>query len=386
MGAMVNRIVWAVCIILLEGCLDPYYPDVDAGDVSILVVDAALDTSVGSATVDLSRALPLSEPDSFPRVVNAFVAIEDGLGNQYALTDQGTGRYVAENIPVYTGAVYRLHVITPGNDEYFSDPVTAKDTQPIDSVTWTTDSNKLTVMVTTHDDTNQSRYYRWTYEETWNYHAAVLSLYTVVNKTITERKFNEIPFYCWKTEESSDIVIGSTARLSADVVNKAPVKAITVGSSKFQTKYSILVKQRAISEDEYNYLEALRKTTESIGGLFDPQPIPVTGNISRVRAGSPLAVGYFGAGHTVKSRIFIANAELPAPFRQIYPLPGCLPPDTVCASPNASYQCALHTEDLISGEILGVAVDNGAAYTLTDARCGDCRWQGGVLNKPDFWE
>lgn len=371
---------------LLVGCLEPYFPEVNDSDVRILVIDASLDTSDGTATVDLSRAVPLSEPDSFPKLLNAFVTIEDSQGATYPLMSEGTGRYTAAGVHVYEGAEYRLHVVTAENDEYYSDPVTAKDTRPIDSVTWTTDSNKLTILVSTHDDSNQSKYYRWTYEETWNYHAPVLSLYTVKDQAITPRKPDEIPFYCWKTEPSSDIVIGTTVRLSADVVSEAPVQFITVGSAKFQTKYSILVKQRALSEDEYKYLEDLKKTTESIGGLFDPQPIPVTGNIHRVRTSSPLAVGYFGAGYTTRSRIFISNAELPNAFRQIYPLSGCLPPDTVCNSIPSSYQCAMTFQDLLDGQLLGVPIDNGAAYTITNSRCGDCRTQGGVLAKPDFWE
>lgn len=381
---MFSRIPWLILILIVTGCLDPYAPPINATDADILVVDGSLDTSEGSATIDLTRGLPLSPSDSFPRVGNAFVAVEDAIGNVYPLAEGTAGNYQATGIPVYADAQYRLHVVTQENDEYYSDVVTPRATPPIDSVTWVTDDEKLTIRVNAHDDTNQSKYYRWSFVETWNYHAATVSQYKVVGKSIVERQPNEIAFYCWRTQPSTNIIIGSTVRLSQNIVSQVPIQHIAAGSKKFQIKYSILVKQRAISEGEYNYLEQLKKTTESIGGLFDPQPGQITGNVHRARPDSPIAVGYFGAGNTVQQRIFINSAVLPRIFREIYPRPGCYPPDTVCVTSTA-YQCILTAQDLNEAHIIGYSLDDDAAFTLTTTPCSDCRYEGGVLTKPDFW-
>mgnify|MGYP005811536553 CR=1 FL=1 len=382
-NSMFNRILMVLLIVVTNGCLEPYYPPIESSDVDILVVDGVLDTSTGEASVSLSRGVALSEPDSFPRIIRAFVAIEDEQGNAYPLAEAADGNYRAV-VGVNKDLRYRLHVVTSGNDEYYSDFVLPKSTPPIDSVTWDTDDNQLAIRVNTHDVTGQSRYYRWSFEETWNYHSAVLSLYKVVHKSIVPRMPEEIYFYCWRTVPSSNIIINSTARLSQDIVSQFPVQFITAGSQKFQMKYSILVKQRVISEDEFDYLEQLKKTTESIGGLFDPQPGQVIGNLHRVKPDSPLAVGYFGAGNTVTQRIFINTEKLPVAFREIWPRLGCLPPDTVCVIPNA-YQCALTSKDVNEGHILGISLDDESGYTLTNKVCSDCRAEGGVLTKPDYW-
>jgi hypothetical protein len=189
-------------------------------------------------------------------------------------------------------------------------------------------------------------------------------------------------FYCWRTVPSSKIVVGSTDRLSRAIISQFPVQYIPAGSKKLQMRYSILVKQIAISAEEYTYYEQLRKTTESIGGLFDPQPTPVTGNMHSMRRGSPLALGYFGAGRVQRNRIYINASALPRIFREIYPALGCLPPDTICMSSGPN--CALTLNDLHDGYIVGTAVSKG--WTLTNTRCADCRYEGGVTKMPDFWE
>lgn len=380
---MFHRSLQLLLVVLAAGCLDPYSPHVRPADVNILVVDGSLNISDGTATVALSRAVILSSPDSFPPVTNAYVSVEDGSGNVYALTEQLTGNYQAAGIPILTNARYRLRVVTAEDDEYYSDLITPYKTPLVDSVTWTADDEKLTIRVNSHDDrANSSRYYRWTFEETWNYHAAVLSMFKVVGGSIALRRPDEMVFYCWKTQQSANIIIGSTARLSENLVSQVPVHYIPAGSRKLQMKYSVLVRQRAIDQDEYDFLDQLRKTNESIGGLFDPQPFTPKGNIQRTSARSPQAVGYFSAGEVTSKRVFISNDVLPRIFREIYPPTGCVPPDTLCTSPGNG--CAATIQDIHDGYMVGTPVDKG--FTLTNARCADCRFEGGVTTAPDFWE
>ncbi|MEJ1240704.1 DUF4249 domain-containing protein [Chryseolinea sp. T2] len=380
---MRNRIVVLACLAILASCLDPYIPPIKPGDVNILVIDGSLDATDGTASVVLSRAVTLDQPDEFPSVRGAFVAIEDGNGNTYPLVEGDSGTYKIAAVPIDDKAHYRLHVITSARDEYYSEFVDPLPTPEIDSITYIVDESKLTVRVNTHDDSNQAKYFRWTFDETWNYHAGLLSQYIVIGKgQLRFRTPDEMIYYCWNTKPSYDIVATSTTRLSKSVVSQFPVQYITAGSLKLQMRYSILLKQRTISEDEYEYLEQLRKTTESIGGLFDPQPTAVTGNINRVMPASPVALGYFSVGRTTSKRFYINASDLPKVYREIYPPLGCIPPDTVCGM--AGNGCAMTIADLRPGDILGTAAVKG--YVLTSTRCADCRVEGGVTTKPDFWE
>ena len=83
----------------------------------------------------------------------------------------------------------------------------------------------LTILVNTHDDSESSRYYKWDYIETWEYHAPYPSYYTNVNK----RSFlapEDMAQTCYKTVPSTKIVVGSTVRLNEDVVRDFPLTYI----------------------------------------------------------------------------------------------------------------------------------------------------------------
>ncbi|HTF20541.1 MAG TPA: DUF4249 domain-containing protein [Chryseolinea sp.] len=388
------RRAWAklflTATVLFGGCLDPYSPPVSDTEVDILVVDGFLDTHEGIANVSLSKAVPLSSTSESAAEPGATVTLLDDDGSAFPLQEVSVGQYRVTGVPVKPTAKYRVHIRTQFGNEYQSDLMGIFQTPPIDSVTWIADEEELTIRINTHDASDKTKYFRWTFEETWAYHAAVLSQYKVIGKQYVDRTPEEMIFYCWNTQPSTNIVIGTTTRLSENLISQTPVAYVPKGSQKLSMKYSIQVTQRGLGEEEYTYLDQLRKTTESIGGLFDPQPSQVPGNISRLDPSSPLAIGYFGVGNTVKQRIFIAAAELPRSFQVGYPVPGCYPPDTVCLIPTAAIKnCTLMAQDLTEATTLGGAIYANrtlVGITLTSPRCADCRTMGGVLTKPDFWQ
>lgn len=386
------RGVWTKLLIAASvisgGCLDPYSPPVEETDVDILVVDGFLDTKEGEAIVSLSRAVPLSSTTESEPEPNATITLYDDNGSSFPLQEEHPGTHRVTGVPIDATAKYRIHIRTQSGSEYQSALMEIYDTPPIDSVTWVTNKDQLTVRVNTHDFTNKTKYFRWTYEETWAYHAAVLSQYKVVGTEYVDRRPEDMIFYCWKSEPSTEIIIGSTERLSENIISQAPINYLSKGSQELSMKYSILVTQRGIGEDEYTYLYQLRKTTENVGGLFDPQPSQVPGNIQRLDKSSPLAIGFFGVGSTVKQRFFINVSDLPTDFQFSYPMAGCNPPDTVCIFPTNVKMCTLTENDLNEATMLGSAIYSGISLvgiTLTTPKCADCRLDGGVLVKPDFW-
>lgn len=377
------------CLLLLSGgCLDSYAPPISDADVDILVVDGFFDINGGVATVSLSKAIPLSSTEKPGKESNATVTLLDSEGASYLLHEDSAGHYSVRDVPVRDDARYRVHIRTQPGYEYQSELVAIYPTPPIDSIGWITNEDELTVRVNTHDFTNKTKYFRWTYEETWAYHAQVLSQFKVVGRRYVIREPNEMIFYCWRTLPSTSINIGSTVRLSENIISQQPLATIPKGSQKLSMKYSILVTQCGISEEEYSYLEQLKKTTESVGGLFDPQPSQVPGNIQRLDPSTPLAIGFFSVGNTVKQRIFIDVKDLPTEFQFTTPMGGCYPPDTVCIPPSPVKICTLSASDLNEGHTLGEAIYDRVSLvgiTLTSPSCVDCRLQGGVLTKPEFW-
>src|SRR5688572_21927206 len=267
------------CLLLILGsCLEPYEPPVMKGNVDYLVVDGFIDSNTGSASVVLTRANVLTEiKDPLPEV-NAQVSIEDNTtGTIYSLADQGNGRYSSSMLTPDPLGTYTLHIQTENGSDYRSEPVQLKQSPAIDSVTWKPTPDGVEVYVNTHDASAGTRYYRWEFEETWEYNSVYESSFKRVDGLPVLRNENERIYVCWRTLLSSDILLSSSLRLTEDRISDYLINFVPQGSIKLSRTYSILVRQYALSEDAFNYWQQLQKTTESLGGLFDPQPARITG-------------------------------------------------------------------------------------------------------------
>ncbi len=380
-----------LCVSLsFAGCLDPYQPPTVQQNINALVVDGFLDVTNGQVNVRLSHTHELSDEGGVSPEADAFVSVRTESGQEFELTEVESGKYSAGGLSVDPNSRYLLFVQTADGQSYISDYVeTNSSTPPIDSITWNAEENGVNIQVNSHDENRNSRYYSWTYEETWEYHAPVSSDFKLVNKSPVYRLDSERIYTCWSTAPSTKISVATTVRLTEDVVDHYTLVFLPAGSRKISTKYSILVKQRAISKKEFEFLEQLQKTTESIGGLFDPQPSQVSGNIRNLTDPASVVLGYFSAGAVREKRFFLGYNQLPSHLKNSIRPVACQP-DTICAvlSIPRPFQCTLDLPMLSGTEIIGTSLlENNVVvgYTWSNPTCADCRTEGGVLTKPAFW-
>ncbi|HEY9047044.1 MAG TPA: DUF4249 domain-containing protein [Ohtaekwangia sp.] len=369
-----------ICTTLLTACVEPYAPPAIESTNSYLVIDGYINSSDGSATVKLSRSVSLSSTDTPPAELNATASIEDDKGNTTLLTGDNTGKYTGGGIPINSTSLYRLRIKTSNNKEYLSDYITLKDTPPIDELTWAPGKDGVNITVSTHDDSGNSRYYRWDYDETWEYTAVYLSGFIFKNDSLIPRPYDQYIYRCWRTTTSHDINIASSDQLAQDIIDDKLITHIPVGSQKLFIKYSMLLRQRALTREAYNYWEQLEKTTESLGGLFDPQPGKVAGNIYNTADLDEPVLGYFSGGTVQSQRFFLSSNDLPNELRRFQGMEGCMA-DTVLMKDIKNYS-PLYSEAI--GEATQGPVVIG--YIFTSKSCADCRVQGGTTTKPDFWQ
>ncbi|GAB3167293.1 hypothetical protein GCM10027291_14200 [Telluribacter humicola] len=358
--------------LLLHGCIESFSPPEITSASSYLVVDGFLNTSSsGSSQIKLSRTqnvTDLTAPQVEPR---AQIRVEGDKGSQLAFTEAQPGTYKLEPIAYREGEKYRLHIRTSDGKEYLSDYVPAIQTPPIDSVTYRVqpDQSGVQIYVSTHDPLNTTRFYRWSFDETWMYQMPLYSAFEVVNNEMKLR--TEDISTCWSHRSASRILVGSSIKLSEDIIQDASVTYVPASSGKLRVKYSILVKQYGLSQEEYEYWTALAKTTESTGSLFDPQPAQVTGNIRCVSDPKELVFGFFSASKQQEQRLFITE------YLGRY-VSACEPTDTLALAQ------ALQTLDLILVEF-PVPGSSQPLYITGTASCADCRLEGGTTTKPEYW-
>jgi hypothetical protein len=365
-------------------CLEPYTPPVSTENQNVLVVDAFLNSSNGIATVKLTRTTPLLSADAPPFESGALVTIHDDQGSTITLQSQANGLYTAQFLKLDLQRKYQLHIRTAGGTEYQSDFVELRRTPLIDSVNFFVDNEDLlNVNVNTHDPTGQSRYYKWNFVETYEYQSPLISAFLFESAgKFRPREPYEFVNRCWKTQQLLNINIGTTNRLSTDIVSNHNLLKIPRGALKISVRYSILVQQQTLTEGAYTYWLNVQKTTESLGGLFDPMPAQVIGNIHCITDPAQKVVGYFSGGEITEKRIFIEPSMLPRNFA-VYTNRNCLV-DSVMLD-------ELHLMSPVDNIVNPIYNQMGPptviGFTVGSKSCTDCRdfVAGGVLERPHFW-
>jgi hypothetical protein len=363
------------CLLLLLGsCVEPYRPNVIQAPNNYLVVDGFINSN-GRTSIRLSRTLNLDGSNIPPGEANALVYIEEEGGPQFILAEGPDGNYTSQPLQLNSTRHYRLRIRTADNQDYASDFVENKITPPIDSISWKAENNALQIYVNTHDPEQKTRYYRWKYEDTWEFTTPFSSLLEYKNNEMVDRR--EDISHCWRSSSSSAISITSTAKLSQDVVSAFPLVTLPDNSVKIKYKYSILVKQYAQTQEAYEYAETLKKNTENIGTLYDPLPTQLTGNIRCISDPTEPVIGFVSVASEQVKRIFIKREQLPRHWRSLQEYAYCKL-DTVLASDVAA--------TFRDGGMLPIAeIAMPSGFTASSVDCLDCRLRGTNV-KPDFWE
>ena len=370
------------------GCKKLYNPKLVTNSNSYLVVEGFINTGNDSTIVKLSRTVQVSSSKSSTPEPDAVVSIDGDNNTSFPLTGQGGGEYAAPALGLDTTHRYRLHIHTTDGNEYVSDYSQPKYTPPIDSVGYTVQGNGIQLYVNAHDPKNNTRYYRWDYDETWQFHAEHFSTYITNGTDIVARAPSQFTYECFHSDTSSSITLASSAKLAQDVIYQSPLIFIPSTSEKIEVKYSILVKQYALTSEAFNYWENLEKNSQNLGTIFDPQPSELTGNIHCVTNPAIPVIGYLSVGNVQEKRIFINNRQLPQTWQPTYPYACHLDTLLYCAPPNCYNQVANSLIPLPPQAIPVIPVLAGGqiiGYFGSSYECTDCTIRG-TKTQPAFWQ
>lgn len=321
-----NKGTYLLLLLSIAGCKEPFNPPPIVAKNHFLVVEGTINDG-GPTTIMLSRtrnltdtglSIPINGVSSPIFELNATVDVEDDHGDRYSLPELGVGQYGGVTLPLNDQYLYRLHIKTSNGEEYLSAFVPVLQTPPIDSISWKVNNSGATIYINTHNDQSTIGYYRWEYKETWEFHVYYQSIYQYDASSQTLIPRTDEVYYCWQSDNSTDILVGSTANLEHDIISSQYLTSIPYHDEKMSVLYSILVKQYAMTQPEYNFWYNTKKNTEELGSLFDPQPSNATGNIHCVTDPKELVIGYVGAGNMTEKRIFIYNSALPSDWNDVW--------------------------------------------------------------------
>jgi hypothetical protein len=361
----------------MTGCKQIYVPPSVPLSSSYLVVDGILFSGNDTSVITLSRSRSISDTSKTIYESGDQVSVVGPSGAEYPLTDIGNGQYLIGQLSLDNSQNYQLKVVSKDGNVYISDSVPVRTTPPIDSVYWTQDGAGVHISLNTGDPTNNTRYYRWEYVETWEYQSAFPSFLEYIGNGQTAFRSEENQIYtCYQNALSSDINVVTTNQLSQDVVNQQPIATVPTGSEKISAEYSILVKQYAVTQDAFSFWENLKTNSQNLGTLFDIQPYTQLGNMHCVNNPAIPVIGYTSFCTLQQKRIFINYiAVLPWNYSPYYG--SC--EDTTYATQLS--QIFPDTGPPYANSLIGTTT---AGYVFSTTGCVDCTAHGGTTVKPSF--
>ncbi len=370
-------------ITLIWSCKKPYNPPVVTAPNSYLVVEGVIDPGSDSTIINLSSTTNIGVKGVSPVLKAALVVEGSQQSNTYPLIEIGNGKYAYPGLNLTGSKQYRLRIVLQSGKTYISDFEDAKITPPIDSLNYIIQSGGLQINSAAHDATNNTRYYRWLYNETWEFHPSLSSSSIYDGVYVRPRFKNELIYTCWGNDTSSNVLLNSSAKLVQDVISGNAITFIPSTSEKIAVRYSILLKQYALTSNAYNFWQNLRKNTEQLGSIFDAQPSQLVGNIHCLTVSTEPVIGYVSVSTVSTKRIFIENRKLPAW--------GTIPFYTNCKEDTVKFADVNARFRLYNGHLLLIPTrelkdknGSGIGYLGSTPECADCTLRGST-KQPVFW-
>nr|WP_199000509.1 DUF4249 domain-containing protein [Flavobacterium sp. ASV13] len=400
-----NRFLVTIILASVLGCTTPYQYQTN-GFEDAIVIEATITDQYKNQEIKLSRTYKLEEKTpTFES--KAIVFVTDDIGNKYDFKENGELYVSLNQFQASPDRQYQLHIRTSNGRSYISTTEKLPQKTQIDKLQAKaiTKNSQLGIEITvnSYDPTNNSKYYKYEYEETykvvapkWYYQKAVPVFFAPGSnpkgQVVFEDRKTEARI-CFLNQKSKELILTNTNQLSEDKVTDFPVRFISSKDPIIRNRYSILVKQYIQSLAAHTFYETLKEISNTGSILSQTQPGFFFGNINPVDNPGEKVIGYFDVSSYSEKRLFFNFTDLlsgqPIPEYQ-YNCPAPIPESeskdylyTYCfgQSPDCKGNLIL---DLLNSGTRTYFPDESGDYILYPIECGDCTSFSSNI-KPSFW-
>lgn len=316
-----------LALLLIAGCVDK--ADISLSSSSLpLIIEGAVTNDSGPDTVRITKAYP-ADGGYYSRVgiAGAKVRIISDAGESDDLTDIGRGLYVTDTLQGAIGRTYQLFLTLNGGDQYQSTPQRMLPAGTIDDITYefiskVNSSTGLTedgfnVFANSTVDPSSSRRLRYkvlgTYKVTTNPELIQIRTDCATPPCPTQSlpcATNCECCVCWVYEREATPKLVDPDFVGSTNITRIPVHYIPINSYTFNERYRVEVTQMELSQDVYEFYEAIRKQMENASSLFQPPFFELRGNVEAIGQ-APRVVGVFSAAAVTRRYIYIYRSDVP---------------------------------------------------------------------------
>ena len=369
---------------------------------SALVIEATITNEFKYQEVILSRTFLFEEDGPKPET-NAEVSILSDNGD-ILFQEIEVGKYISESeFKAQANSTYILKIITQDGRTYSSTPTQLTQSTQIDKLYAIREdddlgNNRMAIYVDSYNAANNSKFYRYTYEESYK---------IIAPKWVPEDIIVIDPFYpecsvelvpkdeekriCYKIEKSNSIIQTNTTALTEDRVHRFLVREISSDNYIVSWRYSIMVTQYVQSQQSYTYYKTLDNFTQE-GSIFSQiQTGFFNGNIVSESNPEEKILGFFDVSSVTSKRLFFNYEDFYlGEERPKYPRP-CYEYAPVQNQGHPTDQCGSLINGILGNQIVYFKPNSDpkpeleGPFIMVPRACGDCTVIGNNI-VPDFWE
>jgi hypothetical protein len=355
----------------------------------MIVVEATLTNELKNQEIKLTKTSKFEDVVTETET-GAKVFITDDAGNQYDFEEESESYLSTSQFQAVPDRKYQLHITTQDGKSFESSAETLTTVNPMQSITPVVEKNEdingIAIRVHSFDPGKQSKYYRYTYSETYK---VVAPKWTTVKAVYNaEGVLTYIPNssdtkICYGNKTNTGLLLTDTNNLTEDRINYL-VRFIDEQDYITTTRYSILITQYVESLEAYTYYTTLKKMSGPGSILTPNQPGFILGNIKSIKNPSDKVVGYFDVASASSERIYFNHHDL-------FPTRPSPPYITDCTQfcyggensyPDPCTRFAPFSIDLALKKITYLFT-SGFDYWV-NAPCGDCTTIASNI-RPTFW-
>jgi hypothetical protein len=381
-------ILLSIALFIFSGCIERYYPDEEELKTGTVVVVAHLNNLPGKQSVYLSRSTTLQYPEYNP-LSGCYVELmaSDGTVREFHESEAGEYSCHLDEQFLRIGEEYCLIFITPDGERYESEFEKVYPAPGIDSLYYVREDQPtpdpgiveegIRFYLDFEIDKDSSKYLRWHLTETYEIHNPEYSMQIFD----VDRQLKRLPdslswSTCWISLDITDIYTKDLSEVEGDLYKMNPLNFVSSGTRRLHYKYSLLVRQMALSKEAFWYWDELAKNLQSKGNLFDTQPSLTPSNICNVNDEEELVIGYFSISGATERRISVEEISgLNVNRNELYCDIGEWP----------RFLWYFRTEYLpvyLATSTINAVRKSGEI----NKECADCREYKGSSNmKPEFW-
>lgn len=291
-----------------------FYACVDEVDLNVntnqrsVVIDGFVTDSLGDFTLKISESsvIGIGNDNILDPISGAQAKLMDSDGVSYPYSESADGTYELVSFKALRDKEYFIDIVLPDGRHYQSTPSALRSSSTIDDIIYDVDEvsyrnnlgefiteNRLSVKIATDiSDAEEPPFLRWRVEGMYQF----LEGYPGALN----------PRYCYipVNLDLNIIRILNGSEIRDGILFEQEI-ADALYDYRFAIKFCFHISQYSISEEEFTYWKNIKEVIDIDGGLFDPPPGTIIGNIRNVDNPDDIPVGYFSVSSVFFKRAFV---------------------------------------------------------------------------------